>query len=85
LSINKENPYNIEAHIPEIYDDLVTETHDVNFIIELLSECKCKNILEPFCGTGRILLPLVKKGFSVTGIDGSEVMLNQLQNKIKNG
>lgn len=82
MSINKKNPYDVEVHIAEIYDNLVTETNDVNFIIELLNEFKCKNILEPFCGTGRILLPLVQKGFNVTGIDGSEVMLNRLHNKM---
>lgn len=83
MSINKKNPYDVEVHIAEIYDNLVTESHDVNFIIELLSQFKCNNILEPFCGTGRILLPIAEKGFSVTGIDGSGVMLNQLHNKIR--
>lgn len=82
MSINKQNPYDIEPHIAEIYDDMVMPSHDVDSIIELLSQYECKNILEPFCGTGRILIPIAEKGFEVTGIDGAEVMLNKLRSKI---
>lgn len=58
-------------------------SHDINLITELLSQYECKNVLEPFCGTGRILIPLAEKGFEITGIDGAEVMLNKLRNKVK--
>jgi len=33
-------------------------------------------ILEPMCGTGRFLIPLVQAGFEVTGFDNSPHMLN---------
>jgi SAM-dependent methyltransferase len=39
-----------------------------------------EDILELACGTGRITIPLVEKGFKVTGLDISEAML-ELANK----
>lgn len=41
------------------------------------------HILEPMCGTGRFLLPLVAEGFDVQGFDGSKYMLDALQMKAK--
>lgn len=38
-------------------------------------------ILEPMCGTGRFLLPLIKEGFHVEGSDASHYMLSALQEK----
>lgn len=35
-------------------------------------------ILEPMCGTGRFLLPLIEEGFDVHGFDASRPMLNRL-------
>jgi SAM-dependent methyltransferase len=40
-------------------------------------------ILEPFCGSGRFLLPFAAEGFDVQGFDGSQHMLNALQAKAK--
>ncbi|ARB91620.1 class I SAM-dependent DNA methyltransferase [Legionella longbeachae] len=43
-------------------------------------------ILEPMCGTGRFLLPLIEEGFDVHGFDASQSMLQRLYAKanIKN-
>jgi SAM-dependent methyltransferase len=38
-------------------------------------------ILEPMCGTGRFLLPLLEEGFDVHGFDASESMLEKLYMK----
>ena len=38
-------------------------------------------ILEPMCGTGRFLVPLLEKGYSVSGFDYSPYMLNICRNK----
>lgn len=38
-------------------------------------------ILEPMCGTGRFLLPLLAEGFNVDGFDASEHMLKTLKQK----
>ena len=41
-------------------------------------------VLELACGTGRILLPIARAGFEVTGIDMSQAMLDKLQAKLDN-
>lgn len=38
-------------------------------------------VLEPMCGSGRFLLPLLKEGFNVVGFDASKHMLNALNTK----
>lgn len=38
-------------------------------------------ILEPMCGSGRFLIPLLKKGFDITGFDLSAHMLKLCQEK----
>lgn len=38
-------------------------------------------ILEPMCGTGRYLIPLLEEGFKVDGFDASPFMLNELRSK----
>ncbi|TAL59899.1 MAG: class I SAM-dependent methyltransferase [Legionella sp.] len=40
-------------------------------------------ILEPMCGTGRFLLPLLAEGFNIEGFDASESMLKALATKAK--
>ncbi len=40
-------------------------------------------ILEPMCGTGRFLLPLIEDGFDVHGFDASDHMLGVLHAKAK--
>lgn len=42
-------------------------------------------VLELACGTGRILVPLAKAGFTVTGIDNSAEMLDIARGKIGRG
>lgn len=37
--------------------------------------------LEPMCGTGRFLIPLMEEGFDVQGFDASDEMLNALHHK----
>lgn len=40
-------------------------------------------MLEPMCGTGRFLIPLLEKGYAVTGFDCSPDMLNLCRKKCK--
>ena len=82
MSINKVNPYEVESHVPEVYDQEETQTHDVKFIMKLLQSTDCRTILEPFCGTGRILLPLAEEGYEMVGIDSSVGMLKRLREKL---
>lgn len=39
------------------------------------------HILEPMCGSGRFLIPLLQEGFDVSGFDASEYMLTALHDK----
>ena len=54
-----------------LHDDL---KEDIEFVIKL-AEASGGPILELGCGTGRLLLPLVRIGQATTGLDGSEEML----------
>lgn len=47
---------------------------DIEFYAERLKSCKGP-ILEPATGTGRVLIPLLEKGFHVEGFDSSKDML----------
>jgi SAM-dependent methyltransferase len=48
----------------------------VDLILRLINRCAKLRILEPFCGTGRILIPLAKHGHFVVGIDNADAMLS---------
>ena len=39
-------------------------------------------ILELGCGTGRVLIPLARQGYRITGIDASAAMLEQARDKV---
>jgi len=71
----------IDKYIAEIYDQAETQRDDVALILSLLGESNAK-ILEPFCGHGRILLPLIEAGHQVTGLDLSGQMLAALGERI---
>ena len=45
---------------------------------------KGMKILEPLCGSGRFLVPFLKRGFDICGIDLSEEMLMKLKEKASN-
>ena len=42
---------------------------------------KGQKILEPLCGSGRFLIPFMKRDFDICGIDLSAEMLNELKRK----
>lgn len=50
------------------------------FFTSYAAECNGP-ILEPMCGTGRFLLPMLNDGFDVQGFDASEHMLQALHQK----
>ncbi len=61
----------------EVYDldkPVGSSFGDIEYYLERLSSCKGR-ILEPATGTGRMLVPLLEKGFDVDGFDVSEEML----------
>lgn len=74
-------------NIAQIYDQTRWLTEAVaeevaDFITDLTSATPGTSFLEPGVGTGLNVLPLVKRGYSVTGIDVSEAMLAQFRQKL---
>ena len=74
--------YDIEAHIAELYDQIEVHTDDVALIRNLIGERGPLRILEPFCGTGRILIPLAMDGHHLVGLDRAQGMLACAHTKI---
>lgn len=60
-----------------MYEQLITETNDVEFLLSIV-DSKKKKILEIACGSGRILVPLAKLGHTVTGLDFDQYMLDKI-------
>lgn len=72
---------------PEIYDiafswDLSEEIRFFKRIFETHVPFPVKNVLEPACGTGRMLRALAGAGFQVTGYDDSPVMVQYAKDSI---
>lgn len=63
--------------------DLVygSKQEDVPFYLDMAKQTGGP-VLELACGTGRVLLPLARAGFEVTGIDISQRMIDKLQAKL---
>lgn len=83
MSLNEQNMYDLEAHIAEIYDRFETQKEDIEFIRKGIAADGTRRILEPFCGTGRILIPLALDGHEVVGLDQSKGMLERARMKIR--
>lgn len=69
----------------EVYDMDKPVGHsfgDIEFYRNRLENCKGP-ILEPATGTGRMLIPLLEKGFNVDGFDSSKEMLNICENNCR--
>ncbi len=64
--------YDQIAHYYDLTHDQLTD--DVALILALAREAGGP-VLELGCGSGRLLLPLARAGFSVTGVDNSSAML----------
>ncbi len=82
MSINQTNLYDFDRHIAEIYDRVENESEDLDLIRKLIGHQKAQRILEPFCGTGRLLIPLIQDGHTVSGMDQSLAMLDHARSKI---
>lgn len=82
MSVNKTNWYQIDPIVAEWYDAEETFTDDIELIRSLIQPRQHLRILEPFCGTGRILIPLAQDGHEVVGFDKSSTMLDRARTKI---
>lgn len=83
MNYDETNMYDIEPHIAEVYDQSETYTDDIELIRNLIGERSTLRILEPFCGTGRILIPLALDGHDLVGLDQAKVMLARARAKVR--
>ena len=81
--------YDIEIHFRP--DDFTQVNFDINNamvarVIELLAPQPGDNVLDLFCGLGNFSLPIAKQGAAVTGIEGSERLVQRArENAVRNG
>jgi SAM-dependent methyltransferase len=80
--MNNAIMYDVTPHIAEIYDQIETYTDDIELILRLIEGLGPLRILEPFCGTGRILIPLALAGHTLVGLDKATGMLSYARIKI---
>jgi ubiquinone/menaquinone biosynthesis C-methylase UbiE len=69
--------YDATRGLPPAISEQVTDT-----ILAIASATPDTTFLEPGIGTGRIAIPIVKRGYAYTGVDISENMLNELRQKL---
>lgn len=74
--------YDVTPPIAEIYDQVETNTDDVELIQHLMEGLGPLHILKPFCETGRILIPLTLAGHTLVGLDKATGMLSRAKTKI---
>lgn len=67
--------------VAEIYDLYVTADYDVPFFLSEIREVQGP-ILELMAGTGRLSLPLIEAGATLTCVDSSQGMLDVLERKL---
>ena len=71
-----------QIYSAELYDKVNNFDYDIPFYLEL-SEKALGSVLELCCGSGRITLPLAKKGVDITGLDYTDSMLKKASEKFK--
>ena len=82
MAQNTDSWYAADARAAEHYDQIETGTDDIRFIRDHLDGRSPLRILEPFCGTGRILIPLAQDGHELVGMDKAQHMLDRAKTKI---
>ncbi len=83
MSRNKTNKYDVDPHVAEIYDSQENYADDVELIRNRMGKRESLRIPEPFCGTGRIVIPLALDGHRVVGLDRAKAMLDGAREEIR--
>lgn len=73
------DPFDIYARLYDL--DLGEWDADLEMYEQFAARCGSP-ILELGCGTGRVLLPLARQGYRITGIDASAAMLDRARSKV---
>ena len=71
------------TEVYEISKPVGSSYQDVQYYTERLQQLDKKELLEVACGSGRVLIPLLQKGFEVDGIDYSSAMLDSCRKACK--
>ena len=71
-----------DAVLAELYDQSETGTDDLSLLRQLIAGRGPLRIVEPFSGTGRLLVPLAADGHDVTGIEIAPAMAERALAKI---
>ena len=71
------------AELAAIYDAIYADRDDAAFWQAMAAAAGGGPILELGCGTGRVLLPLARAGFEITGLDLSAQMLERCRAKLR--
>jgi ubiquinone/menaquinone biosynthesis C-methylase UbiE len=74
-----DDPFGIYARFYDL--DYAGMEADLPMIGQFAARCGSP-ILELGCGTGRVLLPLARQGYQITGVDISETMLEKARHKL---
>ena len=83
MAINRAGRYDADPHVAEIYDtEWETEAPEVEQILGYTAGRGPLRILDPFCGTGRILIPLARAGHELVGMDQCPRFLARLHSKL---
>ncbi|MHB1318194.1 MAG: class I SAM-dependent methyltransferase [Anaerolineae bacterium] len=80
--VENSHAYELGGYVAELYDAQETHTRDLALLRHLLQGTGALRVLEPFCGTGRILIPLATDGHTVLGLDRAEAMLARARVKV---
>lgn len=68
----------------QLYDEVVHDWPDeINFYRQLIEENGIHRLLEVACGTGRVMLKMVRDDMQITGIDRDEALLEVARKKAK--
>lgn len=80
--MSKEHDRAYKSLCTEFYDltKPLASGEEVNFYKEKLGN---KTVLEAMCGSGRLLIPLLKAGLKVDGLDYSSEMLSHCQGRLE--
>lgn len=81
-SVAGYGPATYGDRVADVYDDLYGDTFDIDGTLQTLEGLAAGGrVLELGIGTGRVALPLARKGVEIHGVDSSEAMVERMRAK----
>ncbi len=81
--MNKKNTLSAYGNLCSLFYDATKKfapEKEIDFYTAFLKN-KNGRILEAMCGSGRVLIPLVQRGYTVDGVDNSPIMLERCRER----